>query len=149
MQSAEAFPTMPPSVSRLAVQSQPNMREVGTCAGYQAYASPAGGTRRTYNAGDKRQTPRENSRDTMDEEHQQPQSDESQEESALLKLQEAFHQFIQECIDCRREIASHWQFCAHCGTRLATHCPGCGNPLPPPGAHACPRCGLALPQVQP
>jgi predicted amidophosphoribosyltransferase len=38
--------------------------------------------------------------------------------------------------------------CAHCGTRLATHCPGCGNPLPPAGAHACPRCGLALPQVR-
>jgi hypothetical protein len=32
---------------------------------------------------------------------------------------------------------------------LATHCPGCGNPLPPLSAHACPRCGVALPQVQP
>ena len=52
-------------------------------------------------------------------------------------------------LECRREIEAHWQFCAHCGTRLATHCPGCGNPLPPPGAHACPRCGLALPQVSP
>jgi sugar/nucleoside kinase (ribokinase family) len=31
---------------------------------------------------------------------------------------------------------------------LATHCPGCGNPLPPPGVHACPRCGLAGPAVQ-
>jgi predicted amidophosphoribosyltransferase len=81
----------------------------------------------------------------MDEEHQQPPSDESREESALLKLQEAFHQFNQECLDCRREIEAHWQFCAHCRTRLATHCPGCGNPLPPPGAHACPRCGVALP----
>ena len=87
-------------------------------------------------------------RATMDEEKQQQQSEESREESALLKLQEAFHQFIQECCDCRREIEGHWQFCAHCGIRLATHCPGCGNPLPPPGAHACPRCGVALPQVQ-
>jgi predicted amidophosphoribosyltransferase len=56
---------------------------------------------------------------------------------------------MQECRDCRREIEAHWQFCAHCGIRLATHCPGCGNPLPPLGAHACPRCGVALPQVQP
>ena len=88
-------------------------------------------------------------RDTMDEEQHQQQSEESRGESALLKLQEEFHQFLQECHDCRREIASHWQFCAHCGTRLATHCPGCGNPLPPPGAHACPRCGVALPPVQP
>jgi rRNA maturation endonuclease Nob1 len=88
-------------------------------------------------------------RATMDDETHQQQSEESRGESALLKLQEEFHQFIQECHDCRREIASHWQFCAHCGTRLATHCPGCGNPLPPPGAHACPRCGVALPQVQP
>ena len=66
---------------------------------------------------------------------------------ALLKLHEEFQQFIQECHDCQREIEPHWQFCAHCGTRLATHCPGCGNPLPPAGAHACPRCGLALPSA--
>ncbi len=85
----------------------------------------------------------------MDDEQHQPQSEESRVESALLKLQEAFHQFNQECLDCRREIAAHWQFCAHCGTRLATHCPGCGNPLPPLGAYACPRCGVALPQLQP
>ena len=88
-------------------------------------------------------------RATMDDEQHQPESEESRGESALLKLQEEFHHFIHECLDCRREIASHWQFCAHCGTRLATHCPGCGNPLPPPGAHACPRCGVALPPVQP
>ena len=70
-------------------------------------------------------------KDTMDDEQQQQQSEESRGESALLKLQEEFHQFIQECLDCRREIEPHWQFCAHCGIRLATHCPGCGNPLPP------------------
>ena len=85
----------------------------------------------------------------MDDEKHQQQSEESRVESSLLKLHEEFHQFNQECLDCRREIEAHWQFCAHCGTRLATHCPGCGNPLPPPGAQACPRCGLALPQVQP
>jgi hypothetical protein len=46
----------------------------------------------------------------MDEEQQQQPSEESREESALLKLQEEFHQFLQECRDCRHEIASHWQF---------------------------------------
>ena len=85
----------------------------------------------------------------MDDAKQRQQSEQSRVESSLLKLHEEFHQFIQECLDCRREIASHWQFCAHCGIRLATHCPGCGNPLPPPGAQSCPRCGLALPPVQP
>ncbi len=83
----------------------------------------------------------------MDNEQQRQQTEQSQVESALLKLREEFQQFIQECHDCQREIEPHWQFCAHCGTRLATHCPGCGNPLPPAGAHACPRCGLALPQA--
>ena len=83
----------------------------------------------------------------MDNAQQRQQTEQSQVESALLKLREEFHQFIQECYDCQREIEPHWQFCAHCGTRLATHCPGCGNPLPPAGAHACPHCGLALPQA--
>jgi predicted amidophosphoribosyltransferase len=83
----------------------------------------------------------------MDHEQQQQQCEESRLDSSVLKLQEAFHQFLQECQECQREIAPHWQVCAHCGTRLATHCPGCGNPLPPSGAHACPRCGVALPPV--
>ena len=83
----------------------------------------------------------------MDNAQQRQQTEQSQVESALLKLREEFHQFMQECRDCQREIEPHWQFCAHCGIRLATHCPGCGNALPPAGAHACPRCGLALPQV--
>ena len=85
----------------------------------------------------------------MDDKHHQPPSEERRGESTLLKLQEEFQEFMQECRDCRREIEGHWQFCAHCGIRLATHCPGCGNPLPPLGAHACPRCGVALPPVQP
>jgi predicted amidophosphoribosyltransferase len=85
----------------------------------------------------------------MDDEKQWPQSEQRREESSLLKLHEEFHQFIQECHECQREIAPHWQVCAHCGSRLVTHCPGCGNPLPPAGAPACPRCGLALPQVRP
>ena len=51
----------------------------------------------------------------MDDELQQLQAEERRGESALLKRHEAFHQFMQECRDCRREIAAHWQFCAHCG----------------------------------
>jgi predicted amidophosphoribosyltransferase len=81
----------------------------------------------------------------MDNKQPRQQTEQSQSEAALLKLREEFHHLIQECDDCRREIEPHWQFCAHCGTRLATHCPGCGTPLPPAGAHACPHCGLALP----
>ena len=82
----------------------------------------------------------------MDDEKQRQQTEQNQVESSLLKLREEFQQLIQECHDCRREIEPHWQFCAHCGIRLATHCPGCDNPLPPAGALACPHCGLALPQ---
>ncbi len=43
----------------------------------------------------------------MDNEQQQPQSDERWGESTLLKLHEEFHQFMQECRDCRREIEGH------------------------------------------
>lgn len=84
----------------------------------------------------------------MDVEKQRQRSEQSQVERALLTLQEEFHQLIQECRDCRREIAPHWQFCAHCGVRLATHCPGCGTALPPAGAPSCPHCGLAIPQLR-
>jgi predicted amidophosphoribosyltransferase len=85
----------------------------------------------------------------MDDEQQRHQSEQRLVESSLLKLHEAFHQFVHECQECQREIALHWQVCAHCGARLATHCPGCGHPLSPVGAQACPRCGVALPPVQP
>lgn len=67
-------------------------------------------------------------------------------EASLLKQQEAFHVLIQECQECQKDIEPHWQFCAHCGIRLATSCPGCGTPLPPAGAYACPSCGLPLPK---
>ena len=86
---------------------------------------------------------------TMDDAPHQLQAEEQREEATLLKLREAFHQCMHECRACRREIAGHWQCCAHCGIRLATHCPGCGNPLPPLGAQACPRCGVAVPHVEP
>jgi predicted amidophosphoribosyltransferase len=84
----------------------------------------------------------------MDGEKQRQQPEQAEVESALLKRHAELHQLIQECQDCQREIESHWQFCAHCGVRLATQCPNCGNPLPPLGAQACPACGLALPSVQ-
>lgn len=58
----------------------------------------------------------------------------------------AFHALIRECQACQEEVPLHWGFCAHCGTRLASKCPGCGNPLPPLGARYCPFCGLAIPQ---
>ncbi|MBM3223100.1 MAG: hypothetical protein FJZ47_04760 [Candidatus Tectomicrobia bacterium] len=75
------------------------------------------------------------------------QTEQRREEAQFLKLHTEFQQLMQECSDCRRDIDPHWQFCAHCGIRLATHCPGCGNPLPPVGAQSCPRCGLAMPQA--
>lgn len=66
-------------------------------------------------------------------------------EPAPLRQLEAWHNLLRECRDCQKEVDIHWQFCAHCGTRLATQCPGCGNPLPPAGARSCPSCGLAIP----
>ena len=68
-------------------------------------------------------------------------------EMVLLNQRTAFHKLMAECNDCQEEIEPNWQFCAHCGTRLATRCPGCGNPLPPAGATACLHCGLAIPQI--
>lgn len=65
----------------------------------------------------------------------------------LIDQRQQFHQFMSECSDCQEEVDPHWQYCAHCGTRLATKCPGCGNPLPPAGAPSCLNCGLAIPQV--
>lgn len=67
-------------------------------------------------------------------------------DAAPLRQLEAWHELLRECQECQREVDLHWQFCAHCGTRLATKCPGCGNPLPPAGARSCPSCGLAIPQ---
>ncbi|MCX6050002.1 MAG: zinc ribbon domain-containing protein [Chloroflexi bacterium] len=71
----------------------------------------------------------------------------NQAEITLLQRRTELHDLQQECNTCRQEIETDWQFCAHCGVRLATHCPGCGNPLPPAGAQSCPSCGLAIPQV--
>ncbi|HYM14492.1 MAG TPA: zinc ribbon domain-containing protein [Dehalococcoidia bacterium] len=50
-----------------------------------------------------------------------------------------------ECGSCRAAFQPDWQFCAHCGVRLATACPACGVPLPPLGATHCGACGIELP----
>lgn len=68
-------------------------------------------------------------------------------EEIILQQRNAFHTLQIECETCKTEIDLHWQFCAHCGVRLATRCPGCGNPLPPAGAPSCPNCGLAIPKI--
>jgi predicted amidophosphoribosyltransferase len=49
-----------------------------------------------------------------------------------------------ECARCVSQMRPEWQFCAHCDTRLATQCPGCGVPLPPAGASHCGHCGLVF-----
>jgi hypothetical protein len=84
----------------------------------------------------------------MDGEQRRQQPQQSDVASSLLKLHEGWHRVIQACRACQRAIAPHGQCCAHGGVRLATHCPGCGNPLPPAGAPACPACGVALLPVQ-
>ena len=71
----------------------------------------------------------------------------TQEEIALLDQRRQLHEFLAECTACQEEIDTHWQYCAHCGTRLAIKCPGCGAPLPPAGAHSCPSCGLVIPRI--
>ena len=70
-----------------------------------------------------------------------------QDDLLVLKQRTGFHQLVQECKTCQEEIETNWQFCAHCGVRLATECPGCGKPLPPAGAPSCLNCGLAIPAV--
>ena len=86
--------------------------------------------------------------DTMDDKQQQPQSEERRGESTLLKLHEEFHQFMQECRDCRREIEDTGNSAPTAGygwprtaQAAATRCPRSGR-MPP-------RCGVALPPVQP
>lgn len=71
----------------------------------------------------------------------------SHEDAALLKRRAEIHSFLHECTACQEEVEPSWQFCAHCGTRLAILCPGCEAPLPPAGAHHCPACGLEIPKV--
>jgi predicted amidophosphoribosyltransferase len=80
------------------------------------------------------------------DEQQEQNSNQSDESSTPLKQLEEFHHFMYECKECQHEVEPHWQSCTHCGARLATQCPGCGNPLPPAGAQSCPHCGLKIPR---
>ena len=80
--------------------------------------------------------------------HNERQHNPARQDKTLTPLQQhrSYQDFVRECYACQKEIEPDWQACAHCGTRLATECPGCGNPLPPAGAQMCPSCGLAMPQ---
>ena len=62
---------------------------------------------------------------------------------------ESFHRFIVICGECQSEMPADWHYCTDCGSRLATECPACQQPLPPIGAHFCPHCGLAIPRIAP
>ena len=66
-------------------------------------------------------------------------------EERVRRRLDAFRQFVQECQACQTEAPAHYQYCAQCGARLSTQCPGCGNPLPPKGARYCPHCGMEIP----
>ena len=66
---------------------------------------------------------------------------------AILRRRAAFELLMAECHACQSTVAAHWQFCSHCGIRLSTECPGCGEPLPPLGSKFCPHCGLQIPKL--
>src|SRR6267142_638372 len=91
------------SLGPCAVRTLPQGWRVYTTEGTaRALCPSAGGCvargHESVGGGIRRRTMREG-RATMDDETHQQQSEESRGESALLKLQEAFHQFIQECRD--------------------------------------------------
>ncbi|MGQ4810668.1 hypothetical protein NKDENANG_04174 [Candidatus Entotheonellaceae bacterium PAL068K] len=79
----------------------------------------------------------------------QQQSSQAEDDSSLLTQHEAFHHFMRKYSVCQQEVKPDWQARAHCGTRLDTSCPDCGNALPLAGANACPSCGLTIPLVSP
>jgi len=66
----------------------------------------------------------------------------------VIRRREAFEALMAECLACQSAVPPHWQFCAHCGVRLAAKCPGCGEPLPPKGANFCPHCGIRIPALE-
>lgn len=66
-------------------------------------------------------------------------------ERRLRQWHEERRQFVRECTDCQTTCPVDWQFCAHCGARLAVTCPSCGEPLPPVGARFCAHCGVEIP----
>lgn len=55
--------------------------------------------------------------------------------------------FLRECGACQATMPIDWQYCGDCGTRLATRCPSCGEPLPPLGAKYCGHCGVEIPSA--
>ena len=63
----------------------------------------------------------------------------------LRKRFESLQRFVVVCSECQSEMSADWQFCTDCGTRLATECPSCHQPLPPFGARFCPHCGYMMP----
>lgn len=65
----------------------------------------------------------------------------------VLSRFEAFRRFVVVCSECQAEMSADWRYCTDCGTRLATECPACQQPLPPYGARFCPHCGLLIPQI--
>ena len=67
-------------------------------------------------------------------------------ESELLRLRKLIETFTKRCQRCQLTMPMDWQYCAQCGLRLATQCPGCSKPLPPTGGLFCPYCGLEIPQ---
>ncbi len=89
-------------------------------------------------------------------ENSQPSEDEKGQEEVdlaavrqVLQRFERFRQFIVVCAECQADAPADWHYCANCGSRLTTECPGCGQPLPPYGGRFCPHCGLLVPRIAP
>lgn len=66
-------------------------------------------------------------------------------ERRLKQLYTDWQSLVRECHACQSVAPLNWQFCATCGTRLATACPSCGSPLPPAGSQFCGHCGIRIP----
>lgn len=66
----------------------------------------------------------------------------------IIKRVESFRRFVVTCSECQSEMSADWHFCTDCGSRLATECPSCQQPLPPYGATFCPHCGLMIPKIE-
>jgi len=65
-------------------------------------------------------------------------------ERRLKQLHTDRLRLVRECHECQSVAPLNWQFCAQCGTRLATAYPSCGSQLPPAGAQFCGHCGIRL-----
>ena len=67
----------------------------------------------------------------------------------VLHRFESFRRFVTVCAECQAEMSADWHYCTDCGSRLATECPACQQPLPPYGARFCPHCGMLIPRIAP